>query len=115
MWQHVQVTGLDGATVEDTFRKIAIAEMKHAERLAERLDYLNGVPSTKPDPIFVGGSLIEMLTRDERDEEDAIELYKEAIQAAAQDGDYTALGDCSRRFWQMRKRTSTRLENCLSA
>ena len=89
MWQHVQVTGLDGATVEDTFRKIAIAEMKHAERLAERLDYLNGVPSTKPDPIFVGGSLIEMLTRDERDEEDAIELYKEAIQAAAQDGDYT--------------------------
>ena len=43
MWQHVQVTGLDGATVKDVFRKTAIAEMKHAERLAERLDYLNGV------------------------------------------------------------------------
>lgn len=89
MWQHIQVTGIDGAIVEDIFRKIAIAEMKHAERLAERLDYLNGVATTKPDPIFVGGSLIEMLTQDQRDEEDAIELYKEAIQAAAKEGDYT--------------------------
>ncbi len=89
MWQHIQVTGMDGAVVEDIFRKTAIAEMKHAERLAEQLDYLNGVPTVKPDPIFVGGSLIEMLTQNQRDEEDAIELYKEAIQAAAQEGDYT--------------------------
>ena len=89
MWQHVQVTGLDGATVKDVFRKTALAEMKHAERLAERLDYLNGVSTTKPDPIFVGGSLIEMLKQDETDEEKAITLYKQAIQVAAQEGDYT--------------------------
>jgi bacterioferritin len=89
MWQHVQVTGSEGAIVEDIFRKTAIAEMKHAERLAERLDYLNGVPTTKPDPIFVGGSLIEMLTQDERNEEEAINLYKQAIQVAAEEGDYT--------------------------
>jgi bacterioferritin len=63
--------------------------MKHAERLAERLDYLNGVATTKPNPIFVGGSLIEMLTQDERDEEEAITLYQQAIKAAAEDGDYT--------------------------
>ena len=89
MWQHVQVTGTDGAIVEDIFRKIAIAEMKHAERLAERLDYLNGIPTTKPDPVFVRGSLIEMLTQDEQNEEQAITLYKQAIQVAAEDGDYT--------------------------
>jgi bacterioferritin len=89
MWQHVQITGIDGAVVEDIFRKIAIAEMKHAERLAERLDYLNGVPTTAPDPIFVGGSLIEMLKQDEQDEEDSITLYKQAIQVAAEEGDYT--------------------------
>ena len=89
MWQHVQVTGVDGAIVEDIFRNIAIAEMKHAERLAERLDYLDDVPTTKPDPIFVGGSLIEMLKQDEQDEESAIELYKEGIQLAAKEGDYT--------------------------
>jgi bacterioferritin len=89
MWQHVQVTGMDGAVVEDVFRRTAIAEMKHAERLAERLDYLNGVPTTQPDPIFVGGSLIEMLRQDEQNEEEAINLYKHAIQVAAEDGDYT--------------------------
>src|SRR5208337_5548513 len=89
MWQHVQVTGTDGAIIEGIFRKTAIAEMKHAERLAERLDYLNGVPTIKPDPIFVGGSLIEMLKQDEQDEEEAINLYKQAIQVAAEEGDYT--------------------------
>ena len=53
MWQHVQVTGVMGAVVQDTFKDIAVTEMKHAEALAERLSYLNGVPVTKPDPIFV--------------------------------------------------------------
>jgi bacterioferritin len=89
MWQHIQVTGTQGAVIEDIFRKTAIAEMKHAERLAERLDYLNGVATTKPDPIFVGSSLIEMLTQDEKNEEEAINLYKQAIQAAAEEGDFT--------------------------
>jgi bacterioferritin len=89
MWQHVQVTGTEGAIVENIFREIAIAEMKHAERLAERLDYLNGVPTTQPNPIFVGGSLIEMLRQDEQDEEKAIILYKQAIQVAAHEGDFT--------------------------
>lgn len=89
MWQHVQVTGLDGANVENAFRQIAIAEMKHAERLAERLDYLDGVPTVKPDPIFVGGSLVEMLKQDEQNEEEAITLYKQAIQVAQKEGDYT--------------------------
>ncbi len=89
MWQHIQVTGTEGAIVEDIFRKIAITEMKHAERLAERLDYLNGVPTTEPSPIFVGGSLIEMLRQNEQDEENAIQIYKEGIQAAANEGDHT--------------------------
>ncbi|MCW4018600.1 MAG: ferritin-like domain-containing protein [Candidatus Bathyarchaeota archaeon] len=89
MWQHIQVTSLDGAVVEGIFRQIAIAEMKHAERLAERLDYLDGVPTVTPDPIFVGGSLLEMLKQDEHDEEESILLYKQAIQAAAKEGDYT--------------------------
>lgn len=89
MWQHVQVTGLEGAVVKDIFRQIAIAEMKHAEKLAERLNYLNGVPTTKPDPIFVGGSLIEMLKQDEQNEEEAIVLYKRAIKVASDEGDFT--------------------------
>lgn len=87
MWQHVQVTGLEGAVLEGIFRKIAIAEMKHAESLAERLSYLNGIPTTKPNPIFVGGSLLEMLKQDQQDEEKAIEIYKRGIQMANAEGD----------------------------
>ena len=89
MWQHVQVTGLDGANVQNTFRQIALTEMKHAEKLAERLDYLDGVPTAKPEPIFVGGSLIEMLKQDEQNEEEAIALYKQVIQVAQKEGDYS--------------------------
>jgi bacterioferritin len=68
MWQHIQVTGIMGAVVADTFRDIAIIEMKHAEALAERLTYLNGIPTTKPDPIFVGSSLRDMIIQDQKDE-----------------------------------------------
>lgn len=89
MWQHVQVTGIDGAVVNGIFRQVAIVEMKHAEKLAERLNYLNSVPTTKPDPVFVGGSLIEMLKQNEQNEEEAIQLYKHAIQVASEEGDYT--------------------------
>jgi bacterioferritin len=89
MWQSIQVTGLEGEQMKNIFRKIAIEEMKHAEALAERLDYLDGVPTIKPDEINVGGSLIEMLKQDEENEEEAITLYKKAIQVAAEEGDYT--------------------------
>ena len=88
MWQHVQVTGLMGAVVEDTFREIAIAEMKHAEALAERLSYLNGVPTTTPDPIFVGSSLREMLMQDQKNEEEAIQLYRKGIKLAKDEFDF---------------------------
>ncbi len=89
MWQHVQVVGIKSAFLEDIFRKIAIAEMKHAEELAERLSYLDGSPTTKPDPIFVGESLEEMIKNDIKAEEEAIRLYKEAIKAAAEEKDTT--------------------------
>ena len=88
MWQHVQVTGIMGAVVEDTLKNIAITEMKHAEALAERLSYLNGVPTTKPDPIFVGSSLRDMIIQDQKDEEEAIHLYRKGIQLAKDEFDY---------------------------
>jgi bacterioferritin len=62
--------------------------MKHAEALAERLVYLNGVPTTEPDPIFVGSSLREMLIQDQKNEEEAIKLYREGIILAQKEGDF---------------------------
>ncbi len=57
MWQHVQVVGVKGTAVGDKFKQAAIAEMKHAESLAERLWYLRGTPTTQVLPIKVGESL----------------------------------------------------------
>jgi len=75
--------------VKDELRSIAITEMKHAEKIAERLAYLGGTPTTKPDPIFVGETLKEMIERDRKDEEGAITLYKEIIEAAQKEKDVT--------------------------
>jgi len=54
MWQHVQWGGVKGFAVQNELKSIAVQEMKHAESIAERLYYLEGIPTTKPSPIFVG-------------------------------------------------------------
>lgn len=87
MWQHVLWKGAKGFAVKDELKKIAITEMKHAEEIAERLAYLGGTPTTKPDPIFVGETFKEMIERDKMDEEYAIKLYKEIIKIAESEGD----------------------------
>lgn len=89
MWQHVLWKGVNGFAVKDELKKIAITEMKHAEAIAERLVYLGGTPTTKPDPIFVGENLKEMLEKDKADEEGAIELYKRTIEMSKKEGDVT--------------------------
>lgn len=89
MWQHVQWSGVKGFAVKDELEKIAIEEMKHAEKIAERLTYLGGKPTTKPSPIFVGETPKEMIERDKLDEENAIKLYKEIIKKARGEDDIT--------------------------
>ncbi|MGB9721792.1 MAG: ferritin-like domain-containing protein [bacterium] len=87
MWQHVQWVGIKGFAVKDELKKISITEMKHAEAIAERLNYLGGKPTTKPEPINVGNTLKEMIEQDKKDEEGAIKLYKEIIENARKEGD----------------------------
>ena len=89
MWQHVQWGGVKGFAVHDELKSIGITEMKHAEAIAERLYYLGGIPTTKPTPIFVGKSLKEMIEQDVKDEEGAITLYKQIIEAALKEDDVT--------------------------
>ncbi len=87
MWQHVQWGGVKGFAVKDEFASIAKVEMKHAEKIAERLYYLGGTPTTKPTPIFVGRTLKEMVARDVKDEENAIQMYRKIIALARKEGD----------------------------
>jgi bacterioferritin len=89
MWQHVMAKGLESAEIADVFKEVAITEMKHAEKIAERLFYFDVVPTTKPDPIKVGGSVKEMLEVDAQAEEEAIDLYKTIIKQAQTEGDST--------------------------
>jgi bacterioferritin len=89
IWQHVQVMGVKGVAVQDKFKQTAIAEMKHAEKIAERLWYLEGTPTTKPSPITVGGSLKEFLDLDIQAEVEAIEMYRKIIEMAGKEGDVT--------------------------
>ncbi len=89
MWQHVQWSGVKGFAVHDALKSIAIAEMKHAEAIAERLFYLGGTPTTKPDPIFVGSTLKEMIEQDAKAEETAIKLYQQIVAQARKENDET--------------------------
>jgi bacterioferritin len=89
LWQHVLAKGIEGAVVENLFREIAITEMKHAEKLADRLAFLNGVPTTSHEPVHIGHSLEEMLKENVQAEEEAISLYKEAVLVASKEGDFT--------------------------
>jgi bacterioferritin len=89
MWQHVQWIGVKGFAVQDEFKSIAVTEMKHAEAIAERLFYLGGIPTTKPDPINVGKTLREMVQQDVKDELNAIKMYKGIVEQARKEKDET--------------------------
>lgn len=89
MWHHVMAMGMASPEIKDIIKDISIEEMKHAEHIAERLFYLGGIPTTKPAPIAVGGSLKEMLEADLKAEEEAVEMYRKIIDLAAREGDTT--------------------------
>jgi len=89
MWQHVQWMGVDHYAVSDKFKEIAVEEMKHAEKIAERLWYLGGVPTTKPTSIKVGDELWEMVDLDIKAELEAMEMYKDIEKVAEAEGDPT--------------------------
>lgn len=85
MWHHVMVIGLEAEGVGGAFKKASIEEMKHAEDLAERLSFLGGTPTTKPNPIKVGGTMKKMIQDDLALEKDAMVMYKRMIKLCADD------------------------------
>jgi bacterioferritin len=87
MWQHIQWKGVEHYAVSEGFKKTAIEEMQHAERIAERLWYLGAKPTIQPAPIFVGDTLEEMLKNDAKAELETIAMYKEIMELAQKEGD----------------------------
>jgi bacterioferritin len=87
MWHHVMAKGLASGDFRKKVKEISIVEMRHAESIAERLDYHNVAPTTMPLEVKVGGDLRQMIVNDLEAERGAIELYKQIIAKADEEND----------------------------
>jgi bacterioferritin len=87
MKHHYEGEGMESPEILDIFKNTAKDEMKHAEKLGERINYLGGTPSKKASPIVEGGDLKKMIQDDLAKENGAIKQYKEHIKLAIEEGD----------------------------
>lgn len=86
---HYTAEGMESPEIMDRFEEIAKDEMKHMEKLGERINYLGGDPTIKPAPIKTGGTLKKMMQDDLDGENLAIKTYKQHIKLCAEIGDTT--------------------------
>ncbi len=69
-------------------RKLSIVEMKHAERLIERILFLDGSPNmAAPVQLSVGTAVKQQLEYDLKLELSAVKLYNNAVKLARAEGD----------------------------
>jgi len=88
MAQHYELEDSDFGKLASKFKEIAITEMKHAEKLAERILFLNGEPTSKPDGIAKKGQKVsEMLNTNMALEAGAMKMYNEAAMVCAAEKD----------------------------
>jgi len=88
MAHHYELEDGDFGKLASVLKKTAIDEMKHAEKLAERILFLNGTPTSKPDgEIKKGQEIAEMLATDIALEEGAVKMYNESANACAAEKD----------------------------
>lgn len=79
-WGYKKLSGLD--------KKQSIDEMKHAEKLIERLLFLEGAPKMdKNQMLNVGKTIPEMLKNDLKLEIGAVAMYNRLIELAAKKSD----------------------------
>ncbi|NWF56244.1 MAG: bacterioferritin [Syntrophaceae bacterium] len=88
MAQHYELEDQDFGKLAKKLKEIGIQEMKHAEALAERILFLKGEPTSKPDATAKKGqSIAEMLKTDMALESQALKMYNEAAIICAQEKD----------------------------
>ena len=91
MSQHYELEDRDFGKLAKKIKEVAIQEMKHAEALAERILFLKGTPTSKPDSEAKKGQEIEaILTTDIGLETQAIKMYNEASLVCAAEKDQVA-------------------------
>jgi bacterioferritin len=88
MAQHYELEDRDFGKLATKVKEIAIVEMKHAEKLAERILFLKGEPTSKPDASAKKGQQIpDMLSTDVALEAQAVKMYNEASVICAAEKD----------------------------
>ncbi len=74
--------------LHDMIEKRAIEEMKHAEKLIDRILFLEGIPIvSKLNKLYIGSNVSEMHENDREAENIAIKGYNESIRVATELGD----------------------------
>jgi bacterioferritin len=69
-------------------KKLSIAEMKHAEKLIERILFLDGTPNmAAPIQLKVGSAVNQQLENDLGLELGAVKLYNDSLKLARAEGD----------------------------
>jgi bacterioferritin len=68
-------------------KKQSIDEMKHAEKLMERILFLDGTPSMEPLALKIGATVKDMVVSDLALEIGAVAMYNESIQIAVDNKD----------------------------
>jgi bacterioferritin len=88
MAHHYELEDQDFGKLAIEMKTIAIEEMRHAEQLAERILFLEGTPTYKPDgQVKKGQEIAAMLANDIKLEAGAVEMYNHHAVACAQAGD----------------------------
>lgn len=91
MAQHYELEDADYGKLAGRMKQIGIQEMKHAEDLAERILFLEGVPTTKPSgEIKKGEDILGMLKTDVALEDGAIKMYNESAKLCSDEGDHVS-------------------------
>ena len=88
MIQHYELDNDGYDKLAGRMKAISIQEMKHAEKLGERIMFLGGVPSTKPAADAKKGlDLSGQMKFDEELEAGAIKMYNDSAVICAAEGD----------------------------
>ena len=92
MMDHMMGEGTINPAATAIFKSHAMSEMKHYERLAERVIQLGGVPATSVEPFKNGGTMKEQIKKALKEEQKAVEQYQaHIILAKNQDDQATRL------------------------
>jgi len=88
MAHHYELEDADFGKLAKVLKDTAIVEMKHAEKLAERILFLGGTPTSQLQPQPKKGQTIpQMLATDEALEAGAVQLYNASAVRCAELGD----------------------------